>query len=109
MSEYNRSPEGLKEITLEEWTRGMFHYCIKPVESRQVRDVEKRRYFNLRMFDVPNFDDKKMGYAIMDDWFDSELGKNRPKRITRFCRYGNDADWVSFENRFAAQFVGDNS
>jgi hypothetical protein len=107
MSDYNKEPEGLKEITQDEWVRGMFHYCIEPVEGRQVRDNGK--IFDLRMFDVPNFDKKKLGYAIMDDWFDHEKGKNRPERIIRFCRYGDDKDWLIFRNKFAAQFAGDNS
>lgn len=104
---YNDAPEGLKEITLEEWQRGMFHYCIFESDSKQVRNDGK--VFDLRLFDVPNFDNKKLGYAVMHDWFDVEKGKNRPKAIIRFCRYGKDEDWTSFENRFASQFSGDNS
>jgi hypothetical protein len=106
MNDYNKTPEGLKEVPLDEWTQGMLHYCIKISETRQVCDGKN---FNLRMFDVPNFDDKKLGYAIMDDWFDNDTQKNRPKRITRFCRYGLDEDWKIFHGKFAAQFAGDNS
>jgi len=106
---YNDAPEGLKEISLEEWQRGMFLYCIEQSDSKQVRGDKERGHFDLRLFDVPNFDHKKLGFAVMHDWFDITTGKNRPKAITRFCRYGSDADWTSFENRFAAQFAGDNS
>ena len=81
-------------------------YNVEPRESRQVRGDKT---FDLMMFDVPNFDDKKLGFAIMEDWFDNEIRKNRPKQIVRFCRYGKDEDWKSFESRFAAQFAGDNS
>lgn len=98
--EYNTAPEGLKVIPVREWTHGMFQYCLKQSESRQVRDRDNDMYFDLRMFDVPNFDNKKLGYAIMNDWREDE---------TRFCRYGLDEDWISFERRFAAQFVNDNS
>jgi len=107
--EYNDAPEGLKEITLKEWTRGMFLYCLEIAQSKQVREPKNNRYYDLRLFDVPNFDNKKLGFAVMDDWFDPETRKSRPERITRFCRYGSDADWKSFESRFAAQFAGDNS
>lgn len=103
---YNDAPEGLVEISLDEWQRGMFHYCLEKSDSKQVRGEQT---FDLRLFDVPNFENKKLGYAIMNDWFDKEKGKNRPKNIVRFCRYGTDADWSKFENRFAAQFAGDNS
>jgi hypothetical protein len=103
---YNDAPEGLKEITLDEWQRGMFHYCLYQSDSKQVRGEQT---FDLRLFDVPNFENKKLGYAIMNDWFDKEKGKNRPKNIVRFCRYGTDADWIKFENRFASQFAHDNS
>lgn len=106
MSDYNKMPEGLKEISLEEWAKGMFCYCILPVESRQVTDVT---FCNLRMFDVPNHQDKKLGFAIMDDWYDKETGKNRHPHMIRFCRYGLDDDWRVFEQRFAAQFARDNS
>lgn len=103
---YNDAPEGLVEITLEEWQRGMFLYCIEKSDSKQVRG---KQTFDLRLFDVPNFENKKLGYAIMDDWFDKEKGKNRPERIIRFCRYGLEEEWTKFRNRFAAQFAGDNS
>lgn len=103
---YNDAPEGLEVITLDEWQRGMFHYCLCQSDSKQVRGEQT---FDLRLFDVPNFENKKLGYAIMNDWFDKEKGKNRPKNIVRFCRYGTDADWIKFENRFAAQFATDNS
>lgn len=106
MHEYNTAPEGLKEIKLEEWRDGMFTYCIQPVESRQVRGDQT---CDLRMFDVPNFENKKLGYAIKWDWFDNEKGKNRPEPRTVFCRYGLDEDWEKFQRRFAAQFAGDNS
>ncbi len=104
--DYNNAPEGLKEIPLEDWTNGMFTYCIKPCESRQVRN---QIFCDLRMFDVPNFEDKKLGYAIMRDWYNNVTKQNRPEVIVRFCRYGNDADWLKFEHKFAAQFAGDNS
>lgn len=104
--EYNSAPEGLKEITLDEWQRGMFHYNLNQSHSKQVRGEQT---FDLRLFDVPNFENKKLGYAVMNDWFDKEKGKNREKNIIRFCRYGSDLDWKKFENRFAAQFAGDNS
>ena len=104
--DYNSAPEGLKEITLDDWQRGMFHYNLYQSDSKQVRGDQT---FDLRLFDVPNFDQKKLGFAVMHDWFNKEKGKNRPQAITRFCRYGKDEDWKSFENRFAAQFAGDNS
>ena len=104
--DYNTAPEGLKEISLEEWTNEMFCYCLGPKESRQVRG---EKTFDLRMWDVPNFDGKKLGLAVMRDWFDNETGKNRPIMITRFCWYGLDEDWRVFRSKFAAQFAGDNS
>ena len=104
---YNDAPEGLKEITLDEWQRGMFHYCLCEPDSKQVRNDGKT--FDLRLFDVPNFENQKLGYAVMNDWFDQETGKNRKKNIVRFCRYGTDEQWTKFENRFNAQFAGDNS
>lgn len=103
---YNDAPEGLIEITLEEWQRGMFHYCLEKSDSKQVRN---NGTFDLRLFDVPNFENKKLGFAVMNDWFDAENGKNRPEPIIRFCRYGLEEDWTKFRNRFAAQFAGDNS
>lgn len=103
---YNVAPDGLKEITLEEWQKGMFLYSLEKSHSKQVRGEQ---IFDLRLFDVPNFENKKLGYAIMNDWFDKETGKNRSKNIVRFCRYGSDTDWSNFNNRFAAQFAGDNS
>lgn len=104
--DYNTAPEGLKEIPLEEWTTDFFCYCLPAPESRQVLGEQ---IFNLRMFDIQNFDKKKIGLAIMDDWYDSETHGCRKKRITRFCRYGLDEDWTIFRNKFAAQFSGDNS
>jgi hypothetical protein len=109
---YNNAPEGLKEISLKEWTFGMFCYCTEKADGRQVRQSESREEedtFDLCMFSVPNFDNKPLGYAIMRDWFDKETGRNRREAVTRFCRYGTDEDWKSFEGRFAAQFSGDNS
>lgn len=103
---YNDAPEGLIEITLEEWQRGMFHYCI---EKSHIKQVRNNGTFDLRLFDVPNFENKKLGFAVMDDWFDAEKGKNRSEPIIRFCRYGLEVDWTKFRNRFAAQFAGDNS
>lgn len=85
----------------------MFHYVIELAQSKQVR--RNGDIFDLRLFDVPNFDNKKLGYAIMHDWFDMHTGKSRPESIVRFCRYGKDEDWKSFESRFAAQFANDNS
>lgn len=104
---YNEAPEGLIEISLAEWKSGMFHYCLEKSDSKQVRSGGK--VFDLRLFDVPNFENKKLGYAIMDDWFDMETGRNRPEAIVRFCRYGTEEDWTKFRNKFAAQFAGDNS
>lgn len=104
---YNSAPEGLKEISLREWTDGMFEYCLDPVESRQVKGEEGT--YDLRLFPVPNFDNKKLGYAIMRDWFDNQKEKVRDMDITRFCRYGTDEDWKNFKSKFAAQFAGDNS
>lgn len=108
-SEYNTAPEGLKEISLQEWQRGMFQYNISIGGGRHVSDKELKQFFDLRLFSVPNFEDKQLGYAIMDDWFNSETGKRRPEAIVRFCRYGTAENWESFERRFAAQFAGDNS
>lgn len=108
---YNETPEGLVEISIEEWQRGMFHYNIERSSSKQVCRNGDR--FDLRLFDVPNFDNKKLGYAVMEDWYDPTTGKLRPERIVRFCKYGKEEDWKSFEGRFAAQFAaqfaGDNS
>jgi exonuclease VII small subunit len=104
---YNEAPEGLKEISLKEWQRGMFLYCLYQSDSKQVR--RNGQTFDLRLFDVPNFNNDKIGYAIMNDWFDNETGRNRPENIVRFCRYGTDEQWKNFENKFAAQFAGDNS
>jgi len=106
---YNSAPEGLKEITQKDWVRGMFMYCIKEPENRQVRRDEDFGTCDLRLFPVPNFEDKPLGYAVMRDWFDNENKTNREVEIIRFCRYGRDDDWKAFENRFAAQFAGDNS
>lgn len=103
---YNDAPEGLKEISLNEWQRGMFHYKLFESDSKQVRGDQT---FDLRLFDVPNFDNQKLGYAVMNDWFDKEKEKNRPENIVRFCRYGTDEQWKKFEGRFASQFAGDNS
>lgn len=103
---YNSAPEGLKEITSEEWFKGIFHYCIKQPDSRQVRDNDNNQYFDLRLFPVPNFTNKTLGYAIKNDWFNN--GKYGTAKVT-FCRYGTDEDWRIFEGRFAAQFAGDNS
>jgi len=105
-SDYNTAPEGLIEIPLEEWANEMFHYCIKEADSRHVIGEQ---IYDLRMWDVPNFDGKKLGLAVMRDWFDKETGKAREKYIIRFCRYGLEEDWRSFKSRFAAQFAGDNS
>lgn len=85
----------------------MFKYSIEKPCQRQVR--RGGMTCDLKLFPVPNFDKLPLGYAIIDDWFDSETGKNRSERIIRFCRYGKDEDWKNFENRFAAQFAGDNS
>jgi hypothetical protein len=104
---YNEAPEGLKELTLEEWHRGFSHYMIYERDSKQVR--RNGQTFDLDLFDIHNFDNKKMGYAIMKDWFDQEKGRNRPKPIIRFCRYGKDEDWNSFERRFSSQFANDNT
>ncbi len=103
---YNDAPEGLKEIPLSEWQRGLFHYRLFEPQSKQVRGEQT---FDLRLFDVPNFENQKLGYAIMNDWFDKEVGLNRPTPIVRFCRYGTDEQWNIFEKRFNAQFAGDNS
>jgi hypothetical protein len=104
---YNDAPEGLKEISLDEWQRGMFHYSLYESDSKQVRNDGKT--FDLRLFDVHNFNNEKLGYAIMNDWFDKESGRNRPKNIVRFCRYGTDEQWTKFENKFNAQYANDNS
>jgi hypothetical protein len=84
-----------------------FMYCLEPAESRQIRELYNT--YDLIMFDVPIFDNKKLGFAIMRDWYDNLGHKNRPEIIIRFCKYGTDEDWKSFESRFAAQFAGDNS
>lgn len=104
---YNEAPEGLKEITLEEWQRGIFLYCIEKADLKQVS--RNGQTFDLRLFDVPNFKNDKIGFAVMNDWFDSEKGRNREKNIVRFCRYGTDEQWNNFDRAFAAQFAGDNS
>lgn len=104
---YNEAPEGLVEITLEQWQRGMFLYCIEKSDSKQVRRNDQ--VFDLRLFDVPNFKNDKIGFAIMDDWFDSEAGRNTEKKIIRFCRYGTEQQWKDFDRAFAAQFANDNS
>lgn len=104
---YNNYPEYMKEIPVEEWGEGMFGYNIEPVECRQVTETGK--VCHLRMFNVPNFEDKKLGFAVMYDFHDNETGRNRKKAVYRFFQYGSDADWEKFNHRFAAQFAGDNS
>jgi len=108
MTDYNTAPVGLKEISPEEFSRGIFHYCKDAWESKQVRG---ENVFDLQMIPLPYDEAKKkdLGYAIMRDWYDREKKRNRPKAIIRFCRYGLDEDWIKFENAFAAQFAGDNS
>lgn len=106
---YNSPPKGLKEISKDDWRRGMFEYQLGPKESRQVRDSEEGIYFNLIMFAIPTFDCTKLGFAVMEDWWDHKKQKNRPKTMTRFCRYGTDEEWLIFTRRFAAQFARDNS
>ncbi len=104
--DFNNAPAFLKEISLEEWTRGFFSYCLDPYEYRQVKGEKP---CDLRMFDLEYETEEKMGFAIMRDWFDPEKQKNRPKEIIRFCRYGSDEAWEKFKGHFAAQFAGDNS
>jgi hypothetical protein len=108
MTDYNTAPVGLKEISLEEFSKSIFHYCKDAWESKQVRGES---FFDLQMIPLVYDDAKKMdlGFAIMRDWYDPETKRNRPKSIIRFCRYGLDDDWNKFEGRFAAQFAGDNS
>ena len=108
-NDYNSAPEELKIIPVSEWRDGMFHYCTGPKESRQVRNDPDRFCFNLIMFDVPNFDNKKLGYAVMMDWWDNHRKRNRKRTVTRFCRYGKEEDWRVFREKFAAQFARDNS
>lgn len=104
---YNEAPEGLVEITLDEWQRGMFLYCLEKSDSKQVR--RDGQTFDLRLFDVPNFNNDKIGFAIMNDWFDNETGRIREKNIVRFCRYGTEQQWKDFDRAFVGQFAGDNS
>lgn len=106
MHEYNSTPEGLVEITQKEYMEMFFHYCLNPVESRQVCDG---KHFDLRMFGITTFDESKIGLAIMRDWFDNDTQKTRKEVIYRYCRYGKDEDWKRFTGKFIAQFQGDNS
>jgi hypothetical protein len=108
---YNFAPDGLKEIPLEDWMHGMFMYCISKPDSRQARRLHGGVTYDIRLYEVPNFADcqDKIGYAIVRDWFDHTIERNREKTIYRFCRYGSDAAWRKFTGRFAAQFAGDNS
>ena len=108
-NDFNTSPEGLKIISKDEWSSGMFEYCTGPKELRQVRHDEERGFFDLIMFDVPNFDNKKLGYAVMHIWWDNKRNRNLKKTMTKFCRYGTDEDWQIFKHKFAAQFANDNS
>ena len=105
---YNTAPVGLKEITLEEFTRGIFHYCKDAWESKQVRG---EIFFDLQMIPLvyDKAKEKDLGFAIMRDWYDPETKRNRETTLIRFCRYGLDEDWNKFERQFAAQFAGDNS
>lgn len=105
-SDFNKKPDGLKEIDLKEWSRIMFIYQTRPKELRQVTNDG---HYTLIMFDVPNIENKKLGVAVMNDWHDNTIGKNRPEAIIRYCKYGTEEDWKIFEQRFAHQFAGDNS
>lgn len=107
---YNEAPEGLVEIPLEKWRRGMFHYCIGEPSQRQVR---RPQIFDLMLFplDYPSAREMQLGYAIKHEWYDNLRGGNRPEEYhtIEFCRYGAESDWNEFESKFAAQFAGDNS
>lgn len=103
---YNSAPEGLQEISLQEWATGIFHYCIQEPTSRQVTG---EHYYKLRLFPVPNFENKPLGYALKTEWRDQKTGERLKEDRITFCRYGAEEDWKKFTNRFAAQFAGDNS
>jgi hypothetical protein len=111
---YNSAPKDLKVISKDEWRDIMFEFQTGPKESRQVRDggptyEDGGTFFDLIMFDIPNPWVKKIGVAVMYDWYNAWQKRNRPKAITRFCRYGSEEDWRMFRNKFNAQFARDNS
>ncbi len=114
---YNKAPEGLEIITKEDFMKNcMFHYCIGKQFSKQVyRDrtidgVLQDKTFGLVCFPLEYFKDQEhLGFAIMNDWFDNETGRNRPQPIYRYCRYGGAERWKKFVAKFVSQFQGDNS
>jgi len=105
--EFNTAPEGMKEISLEEFTKHMFHYVLGQPDSKQVTDP---RNYGLRMFPLGYGKEKEdLGFAIMNDWFNDETKKNRDKPLIRFFRYGSREKWNKFTAHFIGQFQGDNS
>ena len=110
MSNYNKTPAHLWEITRDEFMRDMFHHTWKQ-ESRQVFD-QPGRPFSLRMFNIYEKDSIKLGIAIMQETTDCVGGTklfSSTTRFYRYCRYGSEGDWLNFRRAFAAQFAGDNS
>lgn len=102
---YNQSPKGLIDIGMGAFMRLLFLHIKKAPESRQV--MEDGGY-NLIMIDIPNFDNKKLGIAVKQSYKD-ESGNRLKNPVYSFMRYGLEDDWRNFNNRFEAQFVGDNS
>ena len=100
MSDYNRRPEGWKEISEDEFRMGFFSYCLKSPEFRQILYNEENimeGIFNAKLFRL-DYVKTDLGYALINDWKEMKV---------KFFKFGNN--WEDFEKDFASQFSGDNS
>lgn len=77
---YNAMPDGLREITKDEFTSGFMTWCLEAVERRQVTNDPKNKSYNLAMFHFNN----AVGYAFSDNY--SVIG-------SRFFRFGCEHDY----------------
>ena len=106
MNKYNLLPIAWREISNQEFTAAFMHYCLDPLEHRQMlyyQDGSKiGQLINANLFSIAGtkrqFPEDGLGVAIFRDGYEC-----------KFAKFGNDADWLKFESEFAAQFRGDNT
>ena len=113
MSKYNQFPIDWREISSEEFTGNLFHYCTEKGEHRQMRNRAGEKldlyepYVSAILFAIEEtkkkFPEDGLGIAIF------EAPDGTGKWISKFAKFGREEDWRKFEGDFAAQFRGDNS
>jgi hypothetical protein len=103
-NDYNKEPEGWKEISEDDFKRLFFHYIYKKPEFRQIFYNQEKSsmggVYDAKLFEVEYDGWENMGVAIIDDF--------KAKKM-KFYKFGTEERWKKNEGRFSSQFAGDNS